>query len=137
MGSTVLGVLVGLASVYFVDPPQIHDLGHYRPISNTILYDDEGRVLGTFALQRRTIAQYEDYPPVLYDAVLSIEDRNFEKHSGFEIWRMLIAAYHDLRSRSNVQGASTLTMQLARNLFLSPKRTYGRKFREIMLAIQI
>jgi penicillin-binding protein 1A len=137
MGSTVLGVLVGLASVYFVDPPQIHDLGHYRPISNTILYDDEGRVLGTFALQRRTIAQYEDYPPVLYDAVLSIEDKTFEKHSGFEIWRMLIAAYHDLRSRSNVQGASTLTMQLARNLFLSPKRTYGRKFREIMLAIQI
>jgi penicillin-binding protein 1A len=126
-----------LACIFSVDPPQIRDLGHYRPISNTVLYDDEGRVLGTFAFQRRTIAQYEDYPKVLYDAVLSIEDKSFEKHSGFDIWRMLVAASHDLQSRGNVQGASTLTMQLARNLFLSPKRTYGRKFREIMLAVQI
>ena len=51
--------------------------------------------------------------------------------------RMLVAASHDLHSRGTVQGASTLTMQLARNLFLSPKRTYGRKLREIMLAVQI
>ncbi len=137
MGSAVIGALAGLACVFSVDHSQIHDLGHYRPISNTVLYDDEGRVLGTFALQRRTIARYEDYPTVLYDAVLSIEDKNFEKHSGFDIWRMLVAAYHDLHFRRNVQGASTLTMQLARNLFLSPKRTYGRKFRETMLAIQI
>jgi penicillin-binding protein 1A len=136
-GSAVIGALVGLVSVFSVDPPQIRDLGHYRPLSNTVLYDDEGRVLGTFAFQKRTIAQYEDYPRVLYDAVLSVEDKNFEKHSGFEIWRMLVAASHDLRSRGNVQGASTLTMQLARNLFLSSQRTYSRKFREIMLAVQI
>lgn len=79
----------------------------------------------------------EHYPRVLYGAVLSIEDKSFEKHSGFDIWRMLVAASHDLHSRGTVQGASTLTMQLARNLFLSPKRTYGRKLREIMLAVQI
>jgi penicillin-binding protein 1A len=123
--------------VFSVDPPQIHDLGQYHPISSTVLYDDEGRVLGTFAFQRRTIAQYADYPKVLYDAVLSVEDKNFEKHSGVEIWRMLVAAYHDLHSGANLQGASTLTMQLARNLFLSPERTYSRKCREIMLAVQI
>ena len=137
MGSAVIGALAGLAFVYAFDSPEIHDLGHYRPISNTVLYDDEGRVLGTFALQRRTIARYEDYPTVLYDAVLSVEDKNFERHPGFDMWRMLVAASHDLRCRGNVQGASTLTMQLARNLFLSPKRSYGRKFREIMLALQI
>jgi penicillin-binding protein 1A len=137
VASSSVGALAGLALVYSADLPQINDLGHYRPISNTVLYDDEGRAFGAFALQRRTIAQYEDYPKVLYDAVLSIEDKNFEKHPGFEVWRMLVAAGHDLRSRGNVQGASTLTMQLARNLFLSPERSYKRKLREIVLAVQI
>ncbi len=137
MAAAIIGALAGLGLVYSVDLPQIDDLDHYRPISNTVLYDDQGRPFGSFALQRRIIAQYEDFPRVLYDAVLSIEDKNFEKHSGFEIWRMLVAAAHDLRSRGNVQGASTLTMQLARNLFLSPERTFSRKFREIMLAVQI
>src|SRR4051812_3228296 len=132
-----IGALGGLALVYSVDLPQIHDLGRYRPISNTILYDDQGRAFGSFALQRRMIAQYDDFPKVLYDAVLSIEDKNFEKHSGFELWRMLVAAGHDLRSGTATQGASTLTMQLARNLFLSPERTCSRKIREILLAVQI
>src|SRR3954453_4328085 len=132
-----IGALGGLAAVYSVDLPQIHDLGHYRPISNTILYDDQGRAFGSFALQRRMIAQYDDFPKVLYDAVLSIEDKNFEKHSGFELWRMLVAAGHNLRSGGASQGASTLTMQLARNLFLSPERTCSRKIREILLAVQI
>lgn len=137
IAASAIGVLTGLALVYSSDLPQIDALGHYRPISNTVLYDDEGRAFGSFALQRRTIAQYDDYPKVLYDAVLSIEDKNFEKHSGFEVWRMLVAACHNLRPGGNVQGASTLTMQLARNLFLSPERTFKRKFREIILAVQI
>jgi penicillin-binding protein 1A len=137
MAAVIIGALAGLGLVYSVDLPQIDGLDHYRPISNTVLYDDMGRPFGSFALQRRIIAQYEDFPRVLYDAVLSIEDKNFEKHSGFEVWRMLAAATHDLRSRGNAQGASTLTMQLARNLFLSPERTFSRKCREIMLAVQI
>jgi penicillin-binding protein 1A len=135
--SSSIGVLAGLSLVYSSDLPKIHDLDHYRPISNTVLYDDEGRAFGELALQRRVIAQYEDYPRVLYDAVLSIEDKNFEKHSGFEVWRMAVAAWHNLKFRRNAQGASTLTMQLARNLFLSPERTFQRKYREIILAIQI
>jgi penicillin-binding protein 1A len=135
--SSSIGILAGLSLVYSSGLPQIHDLDHYRPISNTVLYDDEGRAFGEFALQRRMIAHYEDYPRVLYDAVLSIEDKNFEKHSGFEVWRMAVAGWHNLRSHGNPQGASTLTMQLARNLFLSPERTFQRKYREIILAIRI
>lgn len=137
LASASIGMLGGLTLVYSVDLPRIEDLGHYRPISNTVLYDDQGREFGSFALQRRMIAQYDDFPKVLYDAVLSIEDKNFERHSGFEVWRMLSAAGHDLRPGAAPQGASTLTMQLARNLFLSPERTFGRKFREILLAVQI
>ncbi len=137
VASATIGALAGLVFVYSIDLPQIEDLGHYRPISNTVLYDDQGRAFGSFALQRRTIAEYQDYPKVLYDAVLSIEDKNFESHSGFDVWRMLVAASHDLRTSGSVQGASTLTMQLARNLFLSRDRTFKRKLREIMLAVQI
>ena len=135
--SVAVGALVGLAIVFCVDLPQIDKLGEYRPPSDTVLYDDTGRPFATFALQRRTIAQYEDFPKVLYDAVLSVEDRNFENHPGFELSRMVAAAFRDLQHRGNVQGASTLTMQLARNLFLSQERTYSRKLRELILAIQI
>ena len=135
--SAFSGALVGLALVYSVDLPQIRTLEHYRPTTNTELYDDQGRIIGSFALQRRVIAQYKDYPPVLYNAVIAIEDRDFETHAGFKIWRMVSAAYRDIVSGANVQGASTLTMQLARNLFLSRERTYHRKIQEVLLAIQI
>jgi len=133
--SALIGCLSGLALVYLVRLPA--DLEHYRPISNTELYDDHGRVIGTFALQRRVVAAYDDYPKVLRDAVISIEDKDFDNHSGVELWRIVSAAYHDLLSGANVEGASTLTMQLARNLFLSPERTYSRKLQELLLAIQI
>jgi penicillin-binding protein 1A len=137
LASSAIGAFAGLAAVYSIDLPQVQDLKSYRPISNTLLFDDVGRVFASFALQRRTIAQYKDYPKLLYDAVLSIEDKNFEKHPGFEPTRVLSAAYHDLVSREHVQGASTLTMQLARNLFLSSERTYSRKIRELIVAVQI
>jgi penicillin-binding protein 1A len=131
------GALFGLGLVYSVDLPQIHNLEHYRPISNTELYDDQGRIIGSLTLQRRVIAQREDYPPVLFNALISIEDRDFDNHIGVKVWRLLSAAYRDAVSGANVQGASTLTMQLARNLFLSRERTYRRKIQEIMLALQI
>jgi len=70
LASALSGALVGLALVYTVDLPQIHNLEQYRPIANTELYDDQGRIIGSFALQRRVIARYEDYPPILYDAVI-------------------------------------------------------------------
>jgi penicillin-binding protein 1A len=135
--SSLMGCIAGLFIVYSGDSQRIRELERYHPITNTELYDDQGRVVGAFALQRRIIAQYSDYPKVLRDAVISIEDRDFEKHWGVSLWRVLGAAYRDFMSRGNVQGASTLTMQLARNLFLSPDRTYRRKVREVLLAIQI
>ena len=117
--------------------PRSTDLERYRPSSITELYDQKGNVIGTFALQRRVIARYEDYPKVLRDAVISIEDKDFERHWGIDPWRILGAAYRDLSSGSRAQGASTLTMQLSRNLFLTPDRKFGRKVQEMMMAIQI
>jgi penicillin-binding protein 1A len=135
--AAAVGATVGLLLVYSTDLPQVEELERYRPSSVTELYDGQGRVIGTFALQRRVIASYEDYPPVLREALLSIEDKNFYRHAGINIWRIVGAAYRDIESGGKVQGASTLTMQLAKNLFLSPDRSFYRKVQEALLAIQI
>ncbi len=135
--SAAVGAAVGLLLVYSTDLPQVEELERYRPSSVTELYDGQGRVIGTFALQRRVIATYDDYPEVLRNALVSIEDKDFYRHSGINIWRIVGAAYRDIESGGKDQGASTLTMQLARNLFLSPDRSFYRKVQEALLAIQI
>jgi len=135
--SAAVGATSGLLLVYSTDLPQVEELERYRPSSVTELYDGQGRVIGTFALQRRVIATYDDYPEVLRNALVSIEDKDFYRHSGINIWRIVGAAYRDIESGGKVQGASTLTMQLARNLFLSPDRSFYRKVQEALLAIQI
>src|SRR5580693_1706002 len=132
-----VGAGSGLILVYSTDLPQVEELERYRPSSVTELYDGSGRVIGTFALQRRVVASYDDYPQVLRDALVSIEDKDFYTHSGINLWRIVGAAYRDIESGGKVQGASTLTMQLARNLFLSPDRSFYRKVQESLLAIQI
>ncbi|MGB2603092.1 MAG: PBP1A family penicillin-binding protein [Candidatus Sulfotelmatobacter sp.] len=135
--SALVGATAGLLLVYTTDLPQVEALEAYRPSSITELYDDHERVIGSFALQRRVVAGYEDFAPVLRDALVSIEDKDFYRHSGINFWRIVGAAYRDIESGGRVQGASTLTMQLARNLFLSPDRSFHRKVQEAMLAIQI
>jgi len=135
--SAVVGAVAGLLLVYTTDLPQVEALETYRPSTITELYDDHERVIGSFALQRRVVAGYDDFAPVLRDALVSIEDKDFYRHSGINFWRIVGAAYRDIQSGGRVQGASTLTMQLARNLFLSPDRSFHRKVQEAMLAIQI
>jgi penicillin-binding protein 1A len=135
--AVITGSLSGLMLIYSVDLPQIHDLERYRPSTTTDLYDRKGRIIGSFALERREVVNYGDFAPVLRQAVISIEDKNFESHWGVNVLRIAGALWHDLRSHGRAQGASTLTMQLARNLFLSSERTVGRKVQEAYLAIQI
>src|SRR5450631_96039 len=135
--AVLVGATAGLLLVYTTDLPQVDALEAYRPSSITELYDDHGRVIGSFALQRGVVAGYDDFPPVLREALVSIEDKDFYRHSGINFWRIVGAAYRDIASGGRLQGASTLTMQLARNLFLSPDRSFHRKVQETMLAIQI
>ena len=131
------GSLAGLTLVYSVNLPQIQELEQYRPSTTTDLYDRQGRVIGSFALERREVVGYDGFAPVLRQAVISIEDKNFESHWGINVFRVAGAAWHDIRSHGRAQGASTLTMQLARNLFLSSDRTAMRKIQEAYLAVQI
>jgi penicillin-binding protein 1A len=135
--AAMFGALAGLLLIDTVDLPQIEELEQYRPNTTTVLYDLHGEQIGSFALERRIVIGYDDIPPVLRNAVISIEDKNFESHWGVNIFRVAGAAYRDLTSDRRAQGASTLTMQLAKNLFLSPERSFRRKLQEVMLSVQM
>jgi penicillin-binding protein 1A len=135
--AAALGAGAGFLLVVTTDLPQVTELERYRPSTITELYDDQNRVIGQFALQRRVIDKYDDFPKVLRDALVSTEDKDFERHWGVDVWRVFGAAYRDVATGARAQGASTLTMQLSRNLFLSPDRNFRRKIQEVLLAIQI
>ncbi len=135
--SAVFGALCGLMLVYSIDLPQMDDLARYRPNTTTELLDIHGKVFGSFALERRVVVPYAEFPPVLRQAIISIEDKSFERNWGVNLVRAVGAAWRDLHSSGRAQGASTLTMQLARNLFLSNEKTYGRKIQEVFLSVQI
>ncbi len=135
--TAVFGVMVGLLLTYAINLPQMTELEHYRPSTTTELYDVHGRIFGSFASERRVVVPYSEIPPVLREAILSIEDKNFFGNGGVNLVRVVGAAYSDYRSHGKAQGASTLTMQLTRNLFLSSEKTYGRKLQEMFLTLQI
>src|ERR1700722_3056233 len=132
-----VGAATGLLFVYTSDLPQIRALEDYRPEVVTELYADDGQLIGSFALQRRILLTYEQIPKVLKDALLSTEDQHFEEHWGVDFPRVIEAAYRNVLLRRRAEGASTLTMQLARVLFLTPDKNFRRKVQETALAIQI
>jgi penicillin-binding protein 1A len=121
--SSLFGVMCGLMLVYSIDLPQMADLVRYRPSTTTELLDIHGKEIGSFALERRVVLPYTAFSPVLRQAIISIEDKSFERNWGVNLVRAIGAAWRDIHSRSRAQGSSTLTMQLARNLFLSSEKT--------------
>lgn len=135
--SAVFGAMCGLMLIYSINLPQMADLARYRPSTTTELLDIHGKIFGSFALERRIVVPYAQFSPVLREAIISIEDKSFESNWGVNLVRAVEAAYRDLNSNERAQGASTITMQLARNLFLSSEKTYGRKLQEIFLSMQI
>lgn len=132
-----IGALAGLIFVYSLNLPQVSELYDYRPDVTTTLYSSDGSVIGSFALQRRVIVSYNQIPPVLRNAIISVEDRHFESHFGIDVVRIVRSAIVDLIHWRKVEGASTLTQQLSRRLFLTPQKSWKRKIREALLAIQI
>lgn len=115
----------------------ITDLDHRTSLDH---YDLEPEVITTLFDQNRSkrrLVDYKDCPPVLVHAVLAAEDRRFFSHHGVNFLRLMAAAFRDIRADQRLQGGSTLTMQLARNFFLTPRRTFKRKLAEIFLAMLI
>ncbi|MFZ0962401.1 MAG: PBP1A family penicillin-binding protein [Terriglobia bacterium] len=135
--SAGIGALAGLVFVYSSDLPKVRELEDYRPDVMTEIYADDGTAIGSFALEHRVIVSYNQIPPVMRNAVIAIEDKHFESHWGVDIFGIVRAASKDLLEWRKTQGASTLTQQLSKMLFLTPDKSFRRKIQEVLLAIQI
>jgi penicillin-binding protein 1A len=139
--AAMLGILSGVMFAYAGDLPQVSALDNYSPSTITRIYSSSGQVIGEFATQRRVIVGYDDINPRLRQAIIATEDAEFDRHFGVNIWRIFVAALTDILERRRAQGASTLTQQLARNLKeqfgLTKEKSFERKVREAILAIQI
>lgn len=136
-GMTSLVLLVGIAmAVASPNLPDISDLSDYRPKLPLRVYSAEGVLIGEFGEERRHLTPIKDIPKVMKDAVLAIEDARFYEHGGVDYKGILRAALANL-GRIKSQGASTITMQVARNVYLTSEKTYTRKIYEILLTFKL
>ena len=134
--AAALGIATGVLFAYAGDLPRISALDDYAPSTITRVYGARGDVVGEFAIERREIIPYEAISPRLEQAILAAEDDEFYQHVGLSISRIIVTAINDIIYR-RMHGASTLTQQLARKLFLTDDKTPERKIKEALLAIQI
>ncbi len=135
LASVVMAVAMAMA-VAFPNLPDIADLQDYRPKLPMRVFSSEGLLIGEFGEERRHLTPIADIPKVMKDAVLAIEDARFYEHGGVDYRGMLRAALANL-GRLKSQGASTITMQVARNAYLSSEKTYTRKIYEILLTFKL
>ncbi len=138
----IAGGLTGLVTAYQASfssfAAEVDSLSEYRPPEVTKVYADDGKtIIGELALERRIPLTYEEIPERMKQAIRAIEDMRFDDHIGIDPVRVVGALVQNLVRNRRAQGASTLTQQLARLLFLSPEKTYTRKAKEVMYALQI
>jgi penicillin-binding protein 1A len=119
------------------DLPKPEQLTTYQSPVKTTVYDSKGRVLHEFYKENRSPARLNAIPRHLINATLSTEDRNFYHHWGVDLWGVGRAAVTNVLQMRKAEGGSTITQQLARNLFLTHERTLSRKLKEIALAVEI
>jgi penicillin-binding protein 1A len=132
-----LGVPAGFVFAHAVRVPTVKTLEDYRPAIITRVFDRNGVPFAEYAIQRRIIVLKRDMAPALHDAIIATEDADFYKHGGISAKAILRAAFKDAMAGKKVEGASTLTQQLAKLIFLTPEKSWRRKFNEILLSIQI
>ena len=131
------GGFIGILWIGTQDLPSFESLQDYQPSLISRVYADNGEVIGQFYVERRIYTPMSVIPQHLIDAVIAVEDTRFFEHPGLDIVGIFRAAWTNLKGGGKIQGASTITQQLARSLFLSPERTYQRKIRELILAIKM
>ena len=135
--AALLGISSGVIFAYAGDLPQISALDDYAPSTITRVFGSRGEVIGEFAIQRREVIPYEAISSNLRQAIMAAEDAQFEQHIGLSIPRIVVTLMKDIIERRKAGGASTLTQQLARKLFLTDEKTWERKIKEALLAIRI
>ena len=135
----ILGAATLAAVALFAWPnlPSLDTLTDYRPRVPLRVYTADGYLLGEFGEERRDVVRIADVPGMLKQAILAAEDERFYEHPGIDPVGLARAALANLSSGGRGQGASTITMQVARNFFLSREKTYNRKLYEILLALKI
>ncbi|MFP4497713.1 MAG: transglycosylase domain-containing protein, partial [Vulcanimicrobiota bacterium] len=126
-GASVAFVIFAEASK---DLPNVEKLKFYAPSETTKIYASDGELLATLYKENREWVSYDKIPKHMIDAILAIEDSRFYEHRGVSVRDIARAAYVDIKERKAAQGASTITQQLARNIFLYPKTSIRRKIRE-------
>ena len=139
MAAAAVGLALTIAvalSVAYPNLPDISDLADYRPKLPLRVYSSEGALLGEFGEERRNLTPIGEIPQVMKDAVLAIEDARFFQHGGVDYKGMMRAGLANL-GRVKSQGASTITMQVARNVYLSSEKTYTRKIYEVLLTFKL
>src|SRR5712672_1626711 len=134
IGLAVLGFVLLLA---YPNLPSVSSLTEYQPKIPLRVYTADGVLIGEFGEERRSFVKIEEVPMLMQQAILAAEDERFYQHTGVDYVGVLRAAYSNLVARGRTQGASTITMQVARNFFLSREKTLTRKLYEALLAFKI
>jgi len=131
-------ILLGLAaSLAYPKLPSLELLTDYRPKIPLRIYSAEGVLLSEFGEERRALVSIAEVPDIMKQAILAAEDDRFYEHGGVDYKGVIRAAISNFTSGHVKQGASTITMQVARNFFLSKEKTYTRKFNEVLLTFKI
>lgn len=132
-----LGTAGGIFAAYLRDLPSLEGLEDYQPSVATTLYSDQDEPFASFYEQRRILVSLTKIPTHLKQAVLAVEDSRFYEHRGLSPRAIARAMVMNLLSRRRAQGGSTITQQLARALFLTPEKSFPRKIKEALLAVEI
>lgn len=136
-----LGTAAGIGYHYYqqwsADLPAVSELENYQPSLITKVYDRDGGLIADFFIEKRILVPLADIPPHVRQATIAAEDRRFYSHSGVDTWGILRAIWVNVQAGSTREGASTITQQVARTLFLNRDRTLSRKVREALLAWRI
>jgi penicillin-binding protein 1A len=117
--------------------PSAEEIKEFRPAASTKIFDCKGKFVCEFYQQRRTPVPLEQIPQHLKDALIVVEDKRFYSHWGIDIIRIFGSAFYNLKSMRKAQGASTITQQLARNMFLTQEKSFVRKFKEMLVAFEL
>jgi len=137
VGLVAVGMAFGLATVLSRGLPPVSGLENYEPALPTKIFDRNGRLITSFQVERRYLRPYHAFPKDLVNATVAIEDERFYQHRGVDYEAIARAVWANVKARRVVQGGSTITQQLARNLFLTRERTVSRKIREALLSGEI
>ena len=131
-------LLLGMAVMLtYPSLPSLEVLTDYHPKVPLRIYSAEGTLLGEFGEERRALVKIADVPDAMKHAILAAEDDRFYQHGGVDYMGVFRAALSNFTAGGTKQGASTITMQVARNFFLSKEKTFTRKFNEMLLAFKI